>query len=191
MSDDGLIDGVTRAILLAEAARRRARMEARTAKLRAELYPTPQQKAVKASIATRRAMAAKGEPKGRWGESERDRALLALEGGEWMAHSDIGKRGGMTTQRAQWAMALCERKGLVERAENVDRTPRPRGKGLVEMQPKFLWRLTRAGKAVCGDIQARLGEIKGDAGFAFLQAATARRRAQKKARLAAGYLKNI
>lgn len=191
MSDDGLIDEVTRAILLAEAARRRARMEARTAKLRAELYPTEQEKVHKASVATRRAMAAKGEPKGRWGESDRDRALLVLEGGEWMAHSDIGKRAGMTTQRAQWVMAHCNRHGLVERVENADYAGKPKPGAPGVEQPKFLWRLTRAGKAVCGDIRASLGEVKPDKGAAALRARSERLKAQKKTRLAAGYLRSM
>jgi len=182
VSDD-LIDDVTRAILLADAARHAARMEARKVTMKEKHPANRAKKAVIArSIAKRAEMRARGEPKGRWGESDRDRALLALASGEWLAHSDIGKRANMTTQTAQWVMAHCARKGLVERAENEDSASIPKGNGLVTPQPKFLWRLTRAGEAVCGDIQARMGEAKEDAGFARLQAATARRRALRAAR---------
>lgn len=180
MSDDAFIDEVTRALLMAEKARRQRAMDARTAKLRAELYPTHQEKRLRASVATRRAMAERGEPKGRWGESERDRALLALAGGEWLAHSDIGKRARTTTQKAQWLMAGCARLGLVEKVENADYAGKPAPSSPVKEQPKFLWRITRAGRGVVDDIQAHMGEVKPDRGFARLRARWERQRKAKK-----------
>ncbi|HEY5793423.1 MAG TPA: hypothetical protein VIU82_00285 [Bosea sp. (in: a-proteobacteria)] len=173
---------MTRAILLADAARRAARMDARKVTMKEKHWTRrPKREAQERSLATRADMIARGEPKGRWGESDRDRALLALEGGEWLAHSDIGKRAGMSTQRAQWAMKRSAAEGLVECAENEEYAGKPRPGGPVKEQPKFLWRLTRAGKAVCGDIRDQLGQVKPDKGWAAMELARKRRLARLRA----------